>query len=105
MSILKKNRVSELLQAKKGKSNYARCIVVRDGVREEIHLGRWGTEEAEVAYRRICAEVYGDMPMEIPEADSITLSELFDKYLEYAEKRKDFRDLNNAETIIGIVIQ
>ena len=105
MNDLKKDSVSKLTQVKKGKNKYARCFVTRDGFRKEIHLGRWGTEEVEKAYRRLLAEVYSDVPREAPEPAQITLSELFGKYLEYAELRKDFRDISNTKTIIGLVAQ
>ena len=42
---------------------------------------------------------------ELHVAEQVTLSELFDKYLEHAAERKDFRDWSNAKTIIQIVIQ
>lgn len=104
MSILKKNYVSKLARVKKGRNLYARCFVTQDGIRKEIYLGTWGTEETELAYRRLCAEIYDDMPTVVA-VNQITLQELFDKYLEYAESRLKKPGMRIAKKIIGVVIQ
>ena len=104
MSILKKNRVSKLTPVKKGSNKYARCYVTRDGVRKEIFLGRWGTEEVETEYRRLCAEIYDDMPPVVP-VYQVTLAELFSKYLEYAKPRLKKPEMSVVKTIIDVVFQ
>lgn len=102
----------------KGKSGVckdtARCYVVTAGVRREIYLGPWGSQEAQDKYNRIAAEFYGSgsLSEDVQQPDKISLAFLFSQFLEHCDRKLkdpndkfDNRELNHFETIIKHVLQ
>lgn len=107
MNVNSKDRISEMMrQEKKNGRVYARCLVTRNGVRKEVHLGVWGTASAQEAYRRLCAEFYsGVLSQDVPESGSVSIAELFCFYLQDAEERLGKPDLSCARRIMRIIAE
>lgn len=108
-----KDGVSKILRQKRPRGLHgecrdtARCYVKVDGVRLTFSLGRWATQEAELAYRQVCANFYNGIikpPVEQRPADEVvTVAELLAKYLE-TKIIKDRQSLEQAELLIQKVL-
>ena len=73
---------------RKGRQDTARCTLIRNGVKEDVYLGLWGSEDAEAQYQRIKAEYDGQtLAVAPPDRDSVTMAYLFDKFLDAQETR------------------
>ncbi len=91
------------LKKKNGKI-YVRCYVTREGVRKDVHLGVWGTREAEAVYRQLCAQFYTGGPAAAePQPEDTSLAELFRTFLLDAQRRMHFKQLHLHKRIIRIV--
>lgn len=104
-----KDRISPMRRKKysskkDGRWDIARCRVSIGGIVTYYTLGRWGSTQADDEYRRRCAEFYAGTLAQ-KGVGGITLAGLFNRFLDYAEKKYKNKDFSNYKKIIRVAAE
>lgn len=84
---------------RKGRQDTARCYLYQDGKRTEIHLGVFGSPEAQELYNQIAAQFYqGDQTIAPVSRQTATMAYLFDNYLTALESKLATADDRRRKT-------
>jgi integrase len=76
------------------------------GHKEWIHLGRWGSEEAEIRWRRLAAEYVKNPAAGLVSRDTITVGEVMTAYLEWLKAAGKSRNIidQSGRSVVSVSV-
>lgn len=96
-------RTPKILKKTSKSGTYAAVRLNIDGKKKDYYLGKYGTPETERKYRQIVAG-YLSGDLDKPQTDNITISYIYNKYLDTIEYSND-SDANNARRTLRYAVE
>ena len=106
MSRKNSSRMGKMIRQKKANGrDYAIVRIKIDGKPKTFYLGLWGSEKAEAEYRRLAREYYSESKTPIPISSEPKLYDVYNRFLDDLETKKDEADKRCYRSAIWYTIQ